>query len=139
MRLLALFLAITISVNIGCNKSTEPTTPEKSSNETTSENQGSQEKEETSAAEAKTNKSDATADQENIPSAAQIAALLQTIIHLGHIGQPQRNRGIHQRPVDLPQVVKLTLETHRKDLAAVVDRAEIGARPVGVLQRRAHI
>ncbi len=49
MRLLALFLAITISVNIGCNKSTEPTTPEKSSNETTSENQGTQEKEETPA------------------------------------------------------------------------------------------
>ena len=49
MRLLALFFAITISVNIGCNKSTEPTTPEKTSGETTNENQGTQEKEETPA------------------------------------------------------------------------------------------
>ena len=45
MRLLALFLAITISLNLGCTQSTETSTPEQLSNETTSENQGSQEKE----------------------------------------------------------------------------------------------
>ena len=49
MRLLALFLAITISVNIGCNKSTAPATPEQASSGTTDENQGTQEKEETPA------------------------------------------------------------------------------------------
>jgi hypothetical protein len=75
MRLLALFLAVTISVNIGCNKSAVTTTPGKTSNETTAENQGTQEKEETPVAE--TSGPDATADREKLPSAAQIAALEQ--------------------------------------------------------------
>ncbi|MFP6573545.1 MAG: hypothetical protein VB912_00245, partial [Pirellulaceae bacterium] len=77
MRLSALLLALTISLNISCTQSTETSTPEQLSNETTSENQGAQEKAETPATEAKINEPDAPADQEDIPSAAQIAALEQ--------------------------------------------------------------
>jgi hypothetical protein len=49
MRLLSLFLAITISVNIGCNKNTETATPEPASSGTTDETQGTEEKDETPA------------------------------------------------------------------------------------------
>ena len=49
MRLLALFLAITISLNIGCNENTDSSTPEPPNGETTSENQDTEKKEETPA------------------------------------------------------------------------------------------
>ncbi|MEO2023436.1 MAG: hypothetical protein ABGX05_16565, partial [Pirellulaceae bacterium] len=75
MRLLALFFFVAISLTIGCNKSTEPTTPGKTSNETTGETQATQEKDETPGMKAETSGPAATADREKIPTAAQIAAL----------------------------------------------------------------
>ena len=49
MRLSILFLVITISVNIGCNQTTAPSTSDQTSAESTNENQAAEEKTETAA------------------------------------------------------------------------------------------
>jgi len=51
MRLLALFLAIMISLNTGCNENSETSTPDQTSNEATPESQGTKDKEEETASE----------------------------------------------------------------------------------------
>jgi hypothetical protein len=75
MRLFALFLAVAISVNIGCHKSSETTTSRKTHHATTGKNLGTQEKTEAPAAETEPGDPAVTAGAVELPATAQIAAL----------------------------------------------------------------
>ena len=75
MRLLPLFLALAISLNIGCHKSAETTTPRKANDATASENRDAQKKTEAPVAETETSEPAVTASPVELPTAAQIAAL----------------------------------------------------------------
>ena len=69
----------------------------------------------------------------------QVRALLQSVIHLGHIPQAQRDRRVDEGLVNLPQVPELPLKADRKDLVAIVHLAEIDPGLVGVGERVAQV